>query len=196
MINLCIIERAKNGNKDAFILVYNTYRHKVYNTAYFILKDYHYAEDVVQDTFLQVNLNIHKLHAVEAFETWLYKITVNHCLKLLKKIKKSTAIIEFDENIEQIDEDELHRPENIIIQREMEARIMSCIYSLAYKHRIVLTLYYFNNMSIKDIAYIVKCSEGTIKSRLFYGKKILKGLLDSKYNINCEGIIGGATYEA
>jgi RNA polymerase sigma-70 factor, ECF subfamily len=193
LIYYSIIDKAKAGDRNAFILIYNTYSQKVYSTAYFILKDYQHAEDVVQETFLQVHLKIHKLKASEAFEAWLYKITINYCMKLLKKIK-STEIFQIDENICQIKGNELEVPDNIIIQMEMEAVVMKGIYSLDSKHRIVLTLFYFNNMSIKDIAEIIECTEGTVKSRLFYGKKILKALLDREYSADVKSKSGGAVY--
>lgn len=197
MINCSVIERIKEGDRDAFILIYNTYRSKVYSTAFFILKDCQYAEDVVQETFLQVYLKIYKLNAPEAFEAWLYKITVNYCFKLLKKDKKNN-LLELDEkiSINKPDRDELSVPDNIVIQNEMKDKIMHCIYGLPNKHRVVLTLFYFNNMSIKEIADIIDCSEGTIKSRLYYGKKILKNLLDSEYNSSFNNTVGGTIYES
>lgn len=162
-----IIDKAKGGDRNAFILIYNTYRQKVYSTAYFILKDYQHAEDVVQETFLQVHLKIHKLKFSEAFETWLYKITVNNCFSLLRKLKKND-VIELDENLNKSDYTSLSDPDNLIIQKEIETKVMEFVYSLPDKHRIALTLFYFNNLKIKDIADIMDCSEGTIKSRIFY----------------------------
>ncbi len=184
----------KNRDKSAFIFIYNTYSQKIYNTAFFILKDYQYADDVVQETFLQVYLKIHKLHVAQAFETWLYKIAVSYCLKLLKNIKKTDMIV-LDDNIDQFDGNELNIPDNLIIQKETKVKIRQYIYSLSIKHRVVLTLFYFNNMSIKDIANIIECSEGTVKSRLFYGKKILKDLLYKENNGNEKNILGDAVYE-
>lgn len=194
MININVIERAKNGDRNAFVLIYKTYRSRVYSTAYFILKDYQHSEDVVQETFLQTYLNVHKLKELEAFEVWLYKITVNNCFKILKKNRKK-HIVELNENIDKIDLDELSVPETIIIENELKTKIMECVYSLDDKHRVVLTLFYFNNLAIKDIADIISCSEGTVKSRLFYGKKVLRKLFDKEYNGNLKNSEGGIVYE-
>lgn len=194
MVSYSIIERAKAGDRNAFIQIYNIYRQKVYSTAYFILKDYQYAEDVVQETFIQVHLKLSKLKALEAFDTWLYKITVNHCLKLLKKAKKS-HYVELDENTLQHVVEECNVPDSIVIQMEMEAKVMEFIYSLESKYRIVLTLFYFNSVSIRDIADILECSEGTVKSRLHYGRKILKVLLEKEYDASSNNKMGGAIYE-
>jgi RNA polymerase sigma-70 factor (ECF subfamily) len=195
LVDCNVINKAKAGDRTAFILIYNIYRQKVYSTAFFILKDHQHAEDVVQETFLQVHLKIHKLKVLEAFEAWLYKITTNCCLKLLRKAK-NIEVVELDENSFQLQGSELEVPDNIIIQMEMEAVVMKGIYSLDIKHRVVLTLFYFNNMSISEIADIIDCSEGTVKSRLFYGKKILKALLDKEYITDYKNNIGGAVYES
>ncbi len=194
LVDYNVIDKAKKGDRNAFILIYSTYRQKIYSTAFFILKDHQHAEDVVQETFLQVHLKIHKLKAVEAFEGWLYKIAANYCLKLLKKAKCTDAI-ELDEDICQLKGSDLDMPDNIIIQMEMEAMVIKGIYSLDSKHRVVLTLFYFNNMSIRDIANTIGCSEGTVKSRLYYGKKVLRTLLDREYNTDFNNA-GGVIYES
>lgn len=194
VISYAVIDRAKYGEKDAFILIFSTYSQKVFNTAYFILKDKQYAEDVVQETFLQVYLKINKLKAVGAFEIWLYKIAVNHCMTLLKKLKRKETV-ELDEKTYRIEDDTSDAPEDIVVQMEIEDKLMKLIYSLDYKHRIVLTLFYFNNMNIKDIAIILKCSEGTVKSRLSRGKKYLKAMLDREYASQSKNDKGGAIYE-
>jgi RNA polymerase sigma-70 factor (ECF subfamily) len=180
LIDESIIEKAKYGDKQAFRSIFHFYEQKVFSTAYFIMKDRQHAEDVVQEAFLKVYLKVHKLENNKVFEIWLYKITVNACSSFFRKLNKfnTTSI---DENI-MVEEfpigGKFSLPDNILIRKEFQEKVMEVVYALPVKHRTVITLYYYNNMSIKEISNIVGCSEGTVKSRLFYGKKELKKALD------------------
>ena len=79
----------------------------------------------------------------------------------------------------------LSQPENSAIQNEENATILEFIKSLPSKHRIVLTLFYYSDMSIQQISNILNCSEGTVKSRLFHAKdKLRKALSNKGFNID------------
>jgi RNA polymerase sigma-70 factor (ECF subfamily) len=194
LISITTLEEAREGDREAFIIIYNHYRQKVYNTAYFILKDYQYADDVVQETFLQVHLKLRKLSNLQAFECWLYKIVVNLSLRLLKKAKRISTIT-FNDEIEVPELNETDNLDNLIVEQEMLSEMMNCIYALPDKHRIVITLFYFNNMSLRDISEVLECSEGTVKSRLFYGKKLLKSVFSKRYYKSDGDSEGGIVYE-
>lgn len=194
MINLTILEGARDGDREDFIAIFHHYRQKVYNTAYFILKDHQYADDVVQETLLQVHLKIRKLSSLEAFESWLYKIAVNLCLKLLKKTKKLSTVA-FNDEIDNNETNDMDGLDSMIVEQELVADMMNCIYLLPDKHRVVITLFYFNEMSVKDISEVLGCSEGTVKSRLFYAKKILRTTFNQKYCKAYETHEGGAVHE-
>jgi RNA polymerase sigma-70 factor (ECF subfamily) len=165
----------KMNDDDAFASVFNTYHQKVYKMAWLMLRDHQRAEDVVQETFLQVYTKINKLSNNMAFEKWLYKITVNHCYEIIRKHKKADLLL-LDETIENFTTNS-SIPHMELIQKEVRKKIITAIYALPLKHRTVLILFYFNDLSIKEIAAIISKSEGTVKSRLFYGKKLLKIVL-------------------
>ena len=192
-----LIARVKNNDRQAFKVLFDTYRPKVYKTAFLILKDYEYADEVVQETFIQVFLKIHKLTNPIAFEKWLYKIAVNLCFEIIRKNKKSKIVSLNEENSKELDNSttDIFLPDNIVIQKEIQDKIMKCIDSLQVKHRTVLILFYFNNFSVKEISDIVNCSEGTVKSRLFYGKKLLKEDLLTNHNDIVNESMGGMFYE-
>jgi RNA polymerase sigma-70 factor (ECF subfamily) len=192
-----IISEAMNRNSDAFRIIFSEYSQKIYKTAYLIIKDYQYAEDAVQEIFLQVHLNIHKLKDIGSFEAWLYKITLNVCYSKIKKIKRLNLLF-LEDGIEEFmdkEEADFDIPDEIILRKELQSLIMECVYTLPIKHRTVLTLYYFNDFSIKQIAEIAEANDGTIKSRLFYGKKLLKEKLLQKGKI-VELLAGGVDYES
>lgn len=179
MIDEIMIEKARKGDKAAFLKLFSSYENRVLRTAYLILRDKQYAEDAVQETFLQVYLKIGKLSNTKAFEVWLYRITVNICTNLIKKLKRINTI--------SIDEEDFvlnipfcsdyNVPHHAVIQEDIKKKIMESIHKLPSDYKTSLILFYYNELSIKDIAYIVNSSEGTVKSRLFRGKKMLKDIL-------------------
>jgi len=193
-----IVRKAIQGDKCAFKILFNTYKLKVFRTSYLILKDKQNAEDALQETFLQVHLQIHKLTNTKAFDVWLYRITVNTCYSLIRKLKRFD-VISMDEEIEHIipsGEVNFYIPDDIVLKKEMQDLIIECIYSLPVKGRTALTLFYFNNLTIKEIAKIEACSENTIKSRLLYGKKIMKDRLMKDHREVVDYIYGGVICES
>ncbi len=148
------------------------------------MRDPQQAEDILQETFLQVYLKINKLSKSEAFESWLYRITVNLCYEAIRE-KGKKEISYMDEELA-IDSSlfmtEINMPEDIALKKELYKLLHDNIFSLRVKHRVVVILHYFNEFSISEIADIMNCSEGTVKSRLFYARKILKEALSEVNN--------------
>jgi len=180
MIDEQLIQRIKNKDREAFKQLFDMYREKVYRMSYSILKDKNASEDVLQEVFIQVYLKIKDLKHIGAFEVWLYRITMNCCRKFINKENK-LKIISANESYDgytDIEDDEINAPENIIMQQEFCTEVMTVIYELPEYQRISLVLFYYNEMSIKEIANMMDCSEGTVKSRLFHGKKYLKHKID------------------
>jgi RNA polymerase sigma-70 factor (ECF subfamily) len=197
MLDLDLLAQLKNNNKQAFRIFFDRYRPNVYRTAYLILKDQHYADDVVQETFLQVFLKINKLTNPMAFEKWLYKITVNLCFEAIRK-KGKADILTIDDDIDILintEDIKFLKPDEIAIQREIQENIMKSIDSLSVKHKTVVILFYFNDFNLKEISEIIDCTEGTVKSRLFYAKKLLKDALIEQYNEKDYEGAGGVVYE-
>ena len=182
-----IIFRAKAKDKQAYRIIFDSYKQRIYKTAYLILKDSQKAEDVVQDTFFQVYVKIGELSKVEAFDNWIYRITVNSCFEVLRKQGK----LQTEELGEGLEDSRSCDPEGIALQKELQSMIMKCIQSLPAKQRTVLILFYYNDFSVEEIADIVNCSIGTVKSRLFYGRKLLKDVLikrEADFNIRTKGL--------
>jgi RNA polymerase sigma-70 factor, ECF subfamily len=182
LIDAAIVKKAQNNDKQAFRFIFSSYRQKVYRTAYLILKDYQSAEDVVQETFLQVYLKLSKLSDPQAFERWLYRIAVNLCFDLMRKRGK-TEIVPIDENTDKeigVSSYNFNGPEDAAIKKDIQEKILESINSLTPKHSTVLILFYYNDFSIKEIAEIISSSEGTVKSRLHHGRKLLEEILNKQ----------------
>lgn len=182
MVDVELIEAVQNQDKQAFRTLFSLYKQKVYGTAYLILKDYQLAEDIVQETFLQVFLKLSKLKDPLYFEKWLYKITVNLCLDSVRKIKRRpvSSLEEYMEIQTDFSLRSIDTPENEAIYRDLQKRILKCIYSLSEKYSSVLVLYYYNNFTLKEIAQITNSSETSVKTRLFRARKNLETELNKE----------------
>jgi len=182
LVDVELIKAVQNRDKQAFRTLFSLYKQKVYGTAYLILKDYQLAEDIVQETFLQVFLKLTKLKEPLYFERWLYKITVNLCLDSVRKQKRHpvSSLEEYMEIQTDFSLKTMSTPETEAIYRDMQKKILQCIYSLSAKYATVLVLHYYNNFTIKEIAQITNSSETAVKTRLFRARKTLEKELDKK----------------
>ena len=190
-MNSLLIERVIDGDEAAFKELYDIYKEKVYRTAWMLTNNTNAAQDIIQEVFIQVYLKINRLKYLEAFESWLYKITVNCSLKHMKKYKTGTII--FDEDILNHTEETntSFLPESNVLEIELTKELLNLVYSLPNEKKATIILYYYNNMSIKKIAEIMNCSEGTVKSRLFNSKKILEEKINKSKKYNWEENIYG-----
>lgn len=196
MIDHRLLDGLKKKDRDAFKELFYIYSKRVYGTAFMILKDKSCAEDIVQETFMKIFQKIHTLKDDKAFETWLYRITVNCCYKYIKtKDKYIELSIEENEAFGE-DSSESDIPENIIMKKELESEVINHIQKLPPYQRIPIIFFYYNEISLKEIAEIMECSLNTVKSRLHQGKSALRKSImdDGGINKNMERI-GGFIYE-
>jgi len=184
-----LIIKIKEGDQEAFREIYEIYKEKVYTTAYFLMSDKSVLDDILQEVFIQVFLKINTLKNNKAFDCWIYRVTVNVCMKYGRTISKNKH--ESDETILYAlkEENIEYNPEDRFIKTTNNKDVMNLIYDLPEKQRIGIILFYYNNMSIKDIAYVTESSETAIKARLFKGKKNLEKSIN-KLGIE-EGILIG-----
>jgi len=174
MVNEELIIKIKEGDQQAFKELYENYKERVYTTAYFAMSNKEVLDDILQEVFVQVFLKINTLKDNRAFEGWLYRITVNVCMKYGKTITKNKH-----ENDEKLlyavkEENVEYIPEERFFKATINNEVMKLIYDLPEKQRIAIMLFYYNKMSIKDIAYATESSETAIKARLFKAKKNLE----------------------
>lgn len=160
-----LVEKARNGDKQAFIEIIisiNDYLYKIARTRLYCEDD---IEDAIQDTILSAFCSIKKLKNVEFFKTWIIKILINNCNKIYKNRLKNN--IHYDEYLIESYSSK---------QNEFETNIDFYILlkTLNYNERIVIVLYYGLGYKIKEISKILKINESTIKSRLSRGKEKIK----------------------
>ena len=165
-----IIEQLQKGDDSAFFLLYEAYKCSALRTAYLITGNQHTGEDILQETFVQCCLHIKELKDPTMFKSWFYKILTRTAWKFAKKEKKTVPV----ENIyETMEESFAEDSETNILQKEERKKLFSAINQLPVKQRTTVILYYYNELSVSEIAKITGSLEGTVKSRLFFARQKL-----------------------
>jgi RNA polymerase sigma factor (sigma-70 family) len=151
------------------------YQATAYKMALIYCKDRENAYDIVQDSFLKAYENLSKFRFESSFKTWLMKIVYYESLNWIKKNKKSEYFLDIDECEYVIDSKV--RTDDVLVQTEKEKIIKNSLESLNKKHKTVVYLKYYENLSLKEIADIIETTEGTIKSILFRSMEKLELVL-------------------
>ena len=144
----------------------------LYNVAYYMLGNHDDAEDAVAEAVLQGWQSFGRLRDRSYFRAWMMKILKFCAVDMLRKRKQHLS---YDDALGESTADDTF--EDIAAQEEKE-RLRKALFRLPEDYRIAITLFYMENYSIKEIAKIMQCTEGTVKSRLSRGRSKLKELLE------------------
>lgn len=184
-----LVEKAKNKDNTAIEKLYDEFYDDVYYICYKILGNQEDAKDITQDTFLEAFISIDNLNDPASFKYWINKIATNKTFNFLKRTKKM-SVQSPDEVNQLLDiEDVQIRPEDTVIDTDVKDTLESIIDKLPKEQRTTLFLFYYQEMSIKEIAELYQCSESTVKSRLSYARKFMRkeveNLEDKGYKLRC-----------
>lgn len=171
-----LAEQMISGSREAFEALMEQYRPKALRAAYLISGNHADSEDIVQETFVDCYLNRRKLKNPGAFKSWFYRILSRNAWRICRRAKR-------EQPSEEIGSQETDAPGellNRVVLKEEEAALYEAVRKLPVKQRTVIILYYYNEMSLKEIAKVCGCMEGTVKSRLFHGKEKLKIMLEDQ----------------
>ncbi len=191
-----LVIRAKNGDILSHEELYRQTHERVYYLAVKLLKNPDDALDVMQDVFITAIKNIHTLNNISSFIPWIFQITSNKCKNHLKSSNRFVDINnDFNEesfisNIYESDDDFL--PDVILDNKEKKLLILEVIDNLPYLQKECILLHYFSGLSIADISSSLSVSEGTIKSRLNYGRKKIKEIIlqiEEKHDIRIHALL-------
>ena len=155
----------------------DTYGHRIFTLVQQMVSNREDAEDITQDIFVKAYESLKRYRGDCEFITWIYRIACNVTASILRKNKQRQEYLSFDGNIpEHIGNDESEIPFDIIDENEPDERIEDlqlAISWLSAEERALITLFYYENKSIEDCAYILQQSEGNIKVRLHRVRKKL-----------------------
>jgi len=170
-----LTENWQHGNVNAFETLYRQYEKLVFRTAYLITGSKEAAEDALQEVFVSVWRSRHTYDPNKGkLTTWLHRITVNQCSKK-KPWKTPTAVLSLEEKGVDLPEmKHSYQPEDVLINKMEYDRLLQAMDKLDTKHRSVLVLRYFNDLSYQEIAEALEIPLGTVKSRLNQSLRYLK----------------------
>lgn len=151
-----LVKSAQLGNDTAFYELINEKKALFYRTAFFYLKNREDCLDVIQETVCKTYLSIKKLKEPSKFYGWFTKILINNCIDHLKKNK---LYVEFDENISFFSDNNLASHEELL-------DLHKSIDLLSEKYKTIIVLKYFHDMTLNEIADILNCPIGTVKTNL------------------------------
>ena len=176
-----LIELAKKGSHAAFEELIERNHKKIFKSVYVFSKSSQDTEDVLQQTWIKAWKNMGRFKEKSSFSTWLYRIAKNNFFDLMRKYKSRKVVFSDDlEAIESISMKDGHLPNDIsspsesLEDKEAARKIRSLIDSLPKDHKEVITLLIDKDMSYKGIADKVNIPIGTVMSRIFYAKKLLR----------------------
>jgi RNA polymerase sigma-70 factor (ECF subfamily) len=175
-----LISGIKNGSKTALVQFIDNHKQRIFSVVYNIVHNRDDASDITQDVFIKAYHAIHTFKSNSLTFTWLYRIAVNLSLSFLRRHKNRHFI-----SIDQLDESNIS-PEQLrsipTIEggdqttklKELQKKLNEALQRLSNKHRVVFVLFEIEGLSQEEIAQVMKCSEGTVRSRLHYAKQQLQ----------------------
>lgn len=171
-----LIQDVISGNTQAYACLVDRYKDLVFTLALRMMKHREEAEEVAQDTFVKVFKSLNKFKGDSKFSTWMYRITYNTCLDRIKSNKMAYREVEINEFTER----QLGSLENALeqmIKEERETVVKDCIAQLPDQDSFLMTLYYYEDLSLDEMSQIVNMTPNHIKVKLFRSRKKLASIL-------------------
>ncbi len=182
-----LVKKAQKGDRLAFEELMDSYFKRIYSIAYRMAGNADDASDMTQEVMLKLYRNIKSFGGNSRFSTWVYRVATNTCLDELKKLRRHASYsldneIETDEgSITTEVEDTSPTPEQRAEQSELKELVAKALGKLGDEHKTVLILRDIQGLSYDEIARILGCSEGTVKSRISRGRANLKNILEKDF---------------
>ena len=177
-----LVQASRKGDMVAFEQLIARHRDKIYARAYMMMRNEEEAVDLSQEAWVKGWQRLVQFQGESSFTTWMTRIVINVCLDQLRKRKRQRA-----ESIEAMEEESggverqmpvvMVNPTERLERAELRVRIDEALGKLSEAHRTVLVLHEFEHMEYKNIAKTMKCSIGTVMSRLFYARRKMAVLL-------------------
>jgi RNA polymerase sigma factor RpoE len=178
-----LVKRARQGDLGAYDDLVRRYQERIYATVYHMTSNHEDANDLAQEAFIKAYQALKSFKGGSSFYTWVYRIAVNKTINFLKqrKNKAHMSLDDLDFNAEH-DPDLValvseRTPRREINLAELSEKLNAAMQKLSEPHRLVVTLHDVQGLSHEEIAEIMECNIGTVRSRLFYARQQLQAYL-------------------
>jgi len=179
--DLALVRRAKKGDYRAFDLLVLKYQSRIVSIAFKFVKEIQLAEDISQEAFIKAYRSIDSFREESAFYTWLYRITANTAKNYLvskgRRKESSISEISISENEDFYELPTNDSPEQILMAQSLKDTIYDALSNLPEDTRTALSLREFEGLNYEEIAEIMNCPVGTVRSRIFRGREALENLI-------------------
>jgi RNA polymerase sigma factor (sigma-70 family) len=183
LIEADLVKHARRGDLKSYDELVKRYQERIYATIYHMTSNHEDANDLAQESFIKAFSALKSFKGGSSFYTWLYRIAVNKTINFLKqrRNKHHISLNDLDFNAEHdpdlvalISDKTPHRDVNL---SELQKKLNEALLKLSEPHRMVVVLHDVQGVSHEEIAEIVGCNIGTVRSRLFYARQQLQGYL-------------------
>ncbi len=182
-----LVSRICCGDLDAFEALYHKYKRQLYQTALAITGDHGAAEEILQDCFVRAYAAMGRVDTSVSLSPWLHRIAINLSYNWTNRHRQWPLAL--DAWVDRLIAGPSTSPEHIAEGSELRQIVWKTVASLGFKHRAVIVLFYLQGFSLPEIAYILDCPVGTVKSRLHYACKALRKKLSED-----RGLAGRVVY--
>ncbi|HET7626190.1 MAG TPA: sigma-70 family RNA polymerase sigma factor [Verrucomicrobiae bacterium] len=178
-----LVARARRGDLAAYDELVRRYQQRVYATIYHMTSNHEDANDLAQEAFIKAFQALKSFKGGSSFYTWVYRIAVNKTINFLKQRKNRSQMslndldfnVEHDPDLVALISDKTPRRE--VNLTELQEKLNEAMQRLSEPHRLTVTLHDIQGLSHEEIAKIMECNTGTVRSRLFYARQQLQGYL-------------------
>ena len=178
LLDADLVKRVQAGDSGAFDILVQKYQHKVINLVGRFVSDQAECQDIAQDAFIKAYRAIHSFRGDSQFYTWLYRIAANTAKNFLaSRARKSPAYSVDVEDAEHFEGEsglkEYANPENLLLTDEIRATIFRAIENLPDDLKSAITLREIDGLSYEEIANVMDCPIGTVRSRIFRARDVI-----------------------
>jgi RNA polymerase sigma-70 factor (ECF subfamily) len=178
-----LVKRARQGDLSAYDDLVRRYQERIYATLYHMTSNHEDANDLAQEAFIKAFQALKTFKGGSSFYTWVYRIAVNKTINFLKQRKNRSQM-----SLNDLDFNAEHDPDLVALVSEktprreaglaeLQEKLNEAMQTLSEAHRLVVTLHDVQGLSHEEIAKIMDCNIGTVRSRLFYARQQLQGQL-------------------
>src|SRR6185503_10360586 len=179
-----LVYAARDGDMQAFDGLFYRYKDGIFRLGLAITKDPSAAEEIVIDTFARAHRALARLEPEGSLRPWLYRVAVN--LSYNRRPRKGLVMSPLEEATEEVFTSDDRSPSSLAELAELRRVVLSAVDTLGPKHKVVVVLHYLNGLNLAEIAQVVDCPVGTVKSRLHYALRRLRTHLASHPELGFE----------
>jgi len=173
-----LVERVQRGDKRAFDLLVLKYQHRIVGLVGRYLRDQDEVQDVTQEAFIKAYRALPRFRGDSAFYTWLYRIAINtaknHLVSRSRRPPDTDVDVDFADGAYQESLSDMVNPENSLATDQLEAVVYKAIDDLAEDLKVAVTLREFEGLSYEEIADVMECPVGTVRSRIFRAREAIE----------------------